>query len=204
MGSKKAGDPPSQQQGGQAVMKPIRDFCDQIDLKMSKNQQLASLCNQIGVRPHVIVLTACGALLAFLLFGIGGNIICNAVGFVYPAWQSFKAIESDKKDDDKLWLTYWVVYGFFSVIEVFADYILFWVPFYWMMKLGFLVWLFLPQTQGSIHMYNNLVKPILTQNQGKIEQTMSKVTGSAGQFLNEAQNMAGHLSSLAAGATKSD
>ena len=45
-----------------------------------------------------------------------------------------KAIESATKDDDTKWLTYWVVYGLFSVAEFFADIFLSWFPFYYMGK----------------------------------------------------------------------
>lgn len=45
-----------------------------------------------------------------------------------------KAIESATKDDDTKWLTYWVVYGIFSVAEFFADIFLSWFPFYYIGK----------------------------------------------------------------------
>lgn len=44
---------------------------------------------------------------------------------------SVKAIESRNKEDDTQWLTYWVVYGLFSVAEFFSDIFLFWFPFYY-------------------------------------------------------------------------
>ncbi len=44
---------------------------------------------------------------------------------------SIKAIESNNKEDDTKWLTYWVVYGLFSVAEFFSDIFLFWFPFYY-------------------------------------------------------------------------
>lgn len=51
-----------------------------------------------------------------------------------------KAIESPNKEDDTQWLTYWVVYGVFSIAEFFSDLFLSWVPFYYMLKVR---WLFL-------------------------------------------------------------
>ena len=45
-----------------------------------------------------------------------------------------KAIESATKEDDTKWLTYWVVYGIFSVAEFFADIFLSWFPFYYIGK----------------------------------------------------------------------
>lgn len=47
---------------------------------------------------------------------------------------SIKAIESSNKEDDTQWLTYWVVYGLFTVVEAFSDIFLFWFPFYYVSK----------------------------------------------------------------------
>jgi receptor expression-enhancing protein 5/6 len=47
---------------------------------------------------------------------------------------SIKAIESKEKDDDTKWLTYWVVYSTFHLLEFFADIFLFWIPLYWFFK----------------------------------------------------------------------
>jgi len=68
------------------------------------------------------------------VFGFGAQLVCNSVGFLYPAYMSIHAIESHKKDDDTKWLTYWVVFALFSVIEYFADLIVGWFPLYWLIK----------------------------------------------------------------------
>ena len=72
----------------------------------------------------------------------------SAVLLLYGAL-SYRAIESPNKEDDTQWLTYWVVFSFFSVIESFVDFILYWFPFYWAFKFGFLIYLFAPNTQGA-------------------------------------------------------
>jgi hypothetical protein len=73
--------------------------------------------------------------------------ISLGVGFAYPAYRSFKALESPGDEDDKQWLTYWVIYGTFGVAEGFADKIVGWLPLYYPAKIGFLCWLMLPQTK---------------------------------------------------------
>lgn len=45
-----------------------------------------------------------------------------------------KAIDSVDKDDDTQWLTYWVVYAAFGIIEYFTDILLSWIPFYFLLK----------------------------------------------------------------------
>lgn len=47
---------------------------------------------------------------------------------------SCKAIDSEDKDDDTQWLTYWVVYAAFGIIEYFTDILLSWIPFYFLAK----------------------------------------------------------------------
>ncbi|RYY87458.1 HVA22/TB2/DP1 family protein [archaeon] len=41
--------------------------------------------------------------------------ISDLVGFVYPAYASIKAIESKEKDEEKLYLSYWLLFGLFKV-----------------------------------------------------------------------------------------
>lgn len=67
-----------------------------------------------------------------------------------------KAIESTTKEDDTKWLTYWVVYGVFSVAEFFADIFLSWFPFYYIGK----VVLLLPFTHVSL-IWSYQVLPVL-------------------------------------------
>lgn len=63
------------------------------------------------------------------LQGPGSPSLCRASSRI-------KAIESPSKEDDTVWLTYWVVYGLFGLAEFFSDLLLFWFPFYYAGKVG--------------------------------------------------------------------
>jgi receptor expression-enhancing protein 5/6 len=110
-------------------------------------------------------LTLVYVLLVFLNLGGIGQLLANFATLVVPAYYSLLAIESPGKSDDTHYLTYWVVYAFFSVIEFWSGVILYWIPFYWVFKTIFFLYLSLPFYNGSRWIYASVVRPIATSVQ---------------------------------------
>eukprot|EP00208_Stichococcus_sp_RCC1054_P009082 CAMPEP_0206151438 /NCGR_PEP_ID=MMETSP1473-20131121/38824_1 /ASSEMBLY_ACC=CAM_ASM_001109 /TAXON_ID=1461547 /ORGANISM="Stichococcus sp, Strain RCC1054" /LENGTH=259 /DNA_ID=CAMNT_0053548985 /DNA_START=191 /DNA_END=967 /DNA_ORIENTATION=+ len=103
---------------------------------------------------------------------------CSVVGVVYPAYESLKTVESGHLERhqahqrrDAQWLMYWAVYATFEVVERHTASLVTWVPYYWHVKLGFLLWLQLPSFQGARRLYMR-VSPLLRRHQPAIDSTI--------------------------------
>jgi receptor expression-enhancing protein 5/6 len=96
---------------------------------------------------------------------IGGTkLVTDLLAFVYPAYMSFKAIDNKAAvsgKDDLQWLTYWVVYAAFALVDRGGEMVLNWIPFYFYFKCAFLVWLYHPKTQGATLVYQQGIRPFV-------------------------------------------
>ena len=104
-----------------------------------------------------------------VMLGIGSTYITVAVGVAYPVFMSFIALESEGGEDDKQWLTYWVVFGLLNIVDQWSGFILAFIPFYFFLKLCFLIFLMHPSTMGATMVYNTYILPGMNQVEGHIE-----------------------------------
>lgn len=141
------------------------------------------------------------ALMAVILFaGIGVASLTSLIGFAYPTFKSFQAIETKSRGDDTQWLVYWVIFAFFNIAEVGIDFLLYWIPFYFAFKLAFLLWCMLPQTKGAKFLYDNFLKDFLKKNESRIDAAMADAKKNAGTLASELAGAGTEIASSAAAA----
>mmetsp|Transcript_6349 Transcript_6349/g.9935 ORF Transcript_6349/g.9935 Transcript_6349/m.9935 type:complete len:168 (+) Transcript_6349:294-797(+) len=113
-------------------------------------------------QPKAYLFFAIFSLLLTLVVSIGGaKLLSDIVAFGYPAYMSFKAIDSSDATDDTQWLTYWVVFASFSITESVMTFVVNWIPFYYIIKSVFFTWLYHPRFMGAGLVYKQIIKPFV-------------------------------------------
>lgn len=101
--------------------------------------------------------------------------ICHFLGYLYPAYESYKAVKLNDPSLHTQWLTFWIVSTYFSFVEMFGDTLLSWLPFYYETKVALLVWLVLPQFKGATKIYEKLLNPYLHRYERDIDEGVAKM-----------------------------
>ena len=156
-------------------MDQIKQKIDSLSKHFEKIQPLRILSEKTGIPLGYIVIGVIVCLFIFVLVGVGANLIVHIVGILYPAYMSFKAIETKEEDDDKLWLTYWIVFALYSFADRFVDILFFWVPCYFVIKLLVLVYLFFPETKGALRFYNLFAWPFFKACEAKVDKFLERI-----------------------------
>ena len=72
------------------------------------------------------------------------------------------------------WMTYWIVFSMVTVCEEFIDGVFgLLVPFYYVFKIIFIIWLVSPTTRGSAFIYTKIVHPVLVRNEAEIDERLA-------------------------------
>ncbi|KAI1092465.1 TB2/DP1, HVA22 family-domain-containing protein [Rostrohypoxylon terebratum] len=140
----------------------VQHYVAQLDRELSKYPALNNIEKQTSVPKVYAVIGVVTLYFFFIVFNLGGQLLTNFAGFVIPGYYSLAALFSAGKADDTQWLTYWVVFAFFSVLES-ALSVVYWFPFYYTFKFIFLLWLSLPVFNGSQFIFRSFLQPALSR-----------------------------------------
>jgi receptor expression-enhancing protein 5/6 len=177
--------------------------------ELEKNKTLKNFADKIGISVPNLVLGTVAVLATIIILNYGANIVTTLVGFLYPAYMSFKAVETTLRKaeainagqgaasqpnperlagdeavrlDMRHWLTYWVVYSFYTCIDPLLLYALSFIGiFYYVMKVLFFIFLFHPKYKGATLIYDKVLKNLLK----KYEEHIDKQINTLGKVVDE-------------------
>ncbi|XP_072898303.1 receptor expression-enhancing protein 1-like isoform X2 [Hemitrygon akajei] len=95
-------------------------------------------------------------------------------GTLYPAYSSYKAVKTKNVKEYVKWMMYWIIFALFTTVETFTDLFLPWFPFYYELKIAFVIWLLSPYTKGSSVLYRKFVHPTLSSKEQEIDEYLSQ------------------------------
>ncbi|XP_065515124.1 receptor expression-enhancing protein 4 [Lathamus discolor] len=90
-------------------------------------------------------------------------------GMLYPAYASYKAVKTKNIREYVRWMMYWIVFALFMAAETFTDLLISWFPFYYEVKMAFVIWLLSPYTRGASLLYRKFVHPTLSRKEKDID-----------------------------------
>jgi len=138
---------------------------------VTQNEIMKTLEKKTG-HPKTYFFLGAVALIGTITALIGGmKLVTDLVGFLYPAYMSFKCMEStnDLTQDATQWLTYWVVFSSVTVIESMAGFIINWIPMYFLIKTGVIIWMYHPKTKGAEMVYTQVVRAHIVPQMEKMK-----------------------------------
>ncbi|XP_066505682.1 receptor expression-enhancing protein 2 [Hoplias malabaricus] len=102
------------------------------------------------------------------------RVVVLAFGTLYPAYSSYKAVKTKNVKEYVKWMMYWIVFAFFTTAETITDMLLSWFPFYFELKIAFVIWLLSPYTKGSSVLYRKFVHPTLSNKEKEIDEYITQ------------------------------
>ncbi len=165
---------------------PDENILDKINRKLLNYKEIKILYEKTSIKPvyYFIGLLIC---LVFIFIGFFDHFLTILIATASPLYLSYKTLQNHINDNDKEnenenddedneeyikdmtnWLTYWVVYSFFINFEGIFRRVLIYIPFYFFIKVIFLLLCFLPQYQLSVWLYDKFIKDLFLQYEKKI------------------------------------
>jgi hypothetical protein len=149
---------------------------------------LAELLKQLPPSTHVPILVGVVATLSckLAIFATLAPIIHQAI-LLLCGWQSFKALETERSDDDTQWLTFWFIHTIMLFARGILDWVAFIIPFY---HEGFLcLTMYLAFFGGATHAYS-LLRPLLKEHEQAMDEHVARVASMASEGMEQVASAA--------------
>ena len=147
-----------------------------ISLKEKWNEQMELIYQKTGIKGIYVVI---GLIISVILvyMNIFDSVITNFIGTFYPSMGTISSIYKNDLKEQKDWLTYWTVFSCFVLLDMFSPIIIKVVPFYLVIKIILLIWLFMPGSNGRTLIYAIIVRRILGKYEERVDRVIHGIDG---------------------------
>ncbi|KAJ7275210.1 TB2/DP1, HVA22 family-domain-containing protein [Mycena haematopus] len=115
------------------------------------------------------------------------HILSAWFAYLLPVFGTYKALSHRPVSEPELerWAQYWAVAGVIIAFQFLGEFLISWLPFYWEVKTLFLLWLALPQTQGSTFIYQMYLEPFLKKNEVTLDADVASINAQTFAFIQD-------------------
>jgi len=121
-----------------------------------------------------------------MIFYFLSRVFSSILTYLYPAYISYKLLSTRPTPLPLLEraLKYWCVLGTFTFFEYSgAELLISWLPLYGIIKLLILSYLVLPQTDGSTHVYDQLLEPWFASHETEVDGALEELRKNIYEFI---------------------
>ena len=156
----------------------IPSLFEQLNNKLLRYKEIQTFYKKTGIKPIFIAIILI-IMLLFIFIGIFDRILTIIIGTAYPLYMSIKTVrrklveESDENEEEEeeeenendiiQWLSYWVIFSVFLNFENLFKFLLNYIPFYFFIKVLFLLFCYLPQYRFANYLYNVFIKKLFSK-----------------------------------------
>ncbi|CAG9319725.1 unnamed protein product [Blepharisma stoltei] len=138
---------------------------------------IQSISKATGLSVQTLTFGTITLVLLLILFTVCPNTTLVFIAGSYPSYYTVKVLESNKTNDGKECLKFWFIFGLFLLMDPVLDFLLSWIPLFFLIKVGLMVFLFWPQAKGALKLYD-IMRPTMTKYQTKLEDFLESLAKS--------------------------
>jgi len=145
---------------------------------VTQYERFKDLEEKTGYPKALFFLASCSIVILLILATGGMKLASNLIGFLYPAYMSFKALDGGKcmDGDATQWMMYWIIFCSLNLVDETFTFLASSIPMYYYTKIALVVWLYHPKTTGAQVIYSSAVRPyLMPMMSGSTGKTSSKM-----------------------------
>ena len=171
----------NQQKEEKKKEKKIPSLFEKLNKKLLHYKEIETFYKKTGIQPIFIAIILI-IMLIFIFIGIFDRLLTIIIGTAYPLYMSIKTVrkkiieeneneeeeeeeenEGETENDIIHWLSYWVIFSVFINFENLFKFLLNYIPFYFFIKVLFLLFCYLPQFRFANYLYKKFIKKLFSK-----------------------------------------